>query len=166
MESLHNISLSSNTKSLSLYKSNENTMKQFLNTKCFDFNNVEILRFSQFYGEESAESYTQTFCNLLRHFENLKFLELSAFSDIELMHIFDDETFRNNIFNHLEGLSFYGSDVNFHNHLLHYFSDILVSFHFTAAIKPPRNGFSKLKELCVVVKSEFISPFSFCARNK
>ena len=92
MEALHQTPLSRHTTSLSLYHSNQNTMRRFLSTNTWDFGQITVLKVCKYTiewgtGQDDVhQSYCQGFCDLLRRFSNIQYLELQGM-DIQTLSV-------------------------------------------------------------------------------
>ena len=165
MKGLHNIKVSSNITSLALgpcYIQNE-TPKQFLNTKTFDFDKIHKLdvKFMSYWppnllpnqvNKFTPQKYADNLCEVLTKFQNLKFLKVASEHFLnpdwrELQSKLDEQL--GDHFGKLDGICLFGSDPEFSDILLHHICDKLVSLHIDKNINSPINGFNKLQELCI-----------------
>ena len=90
MEALHQTPLSRHTTSLSLYNSNQNTMRRFLTTNAWDFGQITMLKVHQYSiewrpgPEDVCQSYCDVFFEILRKFNNIRYLELQGMDILTL----------------------------------------------------------------------------------
>jgi len=164
MGCLHQIPLSRHSKSLSLYNSNQNTMRLFLATNSWDFGRIEMLKLQRYAiewrpgADDVARCYADTFCDILSRFRNLRFLQLQGM-DVLTNSIIDrfgskllDQSFVDTVFAKLEGFCLYETDIMkalFYDKLLFLTSDRLLSLHVDAPIAAPPKGFENLREICI-----------------
>ena len=90
MEVLHQTPLSRSTTSLSLYNSNQITMRRFLSTTALNFGQItklKIMKYTVKWGNAQVsvtETYCEVWCLILQTFSNIRYLELMGMDIYEL----------------------------------------------------------------------------------
>jgi len=162
MTALHQMALPRSTTSLSLYNSNQNSMRSFLDTVPWDFGQIAMLKVHCYAMEWKAgpedvcKAYCAMFCRILSTFSGVRYLELQGM-DVVTYSVIDRlgrelDTFHGALLGQLEGLCLYETDAMkalFYDKLLALCSQQLLSLHVDAPIAAPGNGLRRLREICI-----------------